>query len=80
MIWKLMLLVVVVTAVWFGFRYAERLGATKQAALHRRKGGGGVKASRGAPAEAESMIECSVCGVYMTAGQVANCGRGDCPY
>ena len=79
MIWKLVMLVALVAAVWFGFRYAERLGAVRQAAL-RRGGGGAGKASGGAPAEAENMIECPVCGVYAAPDQAANCGRGDCPY
>jgi hypothetical protein len=31
-------------------------------------------------AEAEDMIECSVCGAYVAARGAVSCGRGDCPY
>ncbi|HEX3499878.1 MAG TPA: hypothetical protein VHT04_11200 [Stellaceae bacterium] len=36
---------------------------------------------RGAPAiEAEDMVKCRACGVYVTAAGASNCGRPDCPW
>ncbi len=81
---KLMLLVAVIGAVWYGFKFISRLQEARE--LEAKKTGGRrakpkrsgpTRASRG---EAETMIECPVCKTYVAARGAGSCGRADCPY
>ena len=79
---KLIVLVAVVAAAWFGIRYlqirseAPRRGA-RSAAPERPPASG---ARPGGPAAAtEDLVKCPVCATYVTRG-ARSCGRADCPY
>jgi hypothetical protein len=80
---KILVLVAVIALIWFGFRWFERWQKeTKTAAEKKgsRLGGGTAAPSRGAPAEAEEMTACRVCGTYVAAGAARACGRPNCPF
>lgn len=93
---KIILLALVIGAVWFGWRWVNRvqeIGRARNAARrqdapppHGRRDGtaGGASArSTGAsvPAmEAEDMEKCPECGAYVAPRSAVSCGRPACPY
>jgi len=62
---KILVLVAIIAAIVYGFRWLERNGKSKMA----RRG-----------AAAEDMAECPVCGAYIAVAGTADCGRDGCPY
>jgi uncharacterized protein len=78
---KLIFTVVIIAAVWYGFKWLDRLGKERRGELDasRRSGGGGGEGAP--PAEsAQEMVKCRVCGIFVAASGTGDCGRGDCPY
>ena len=81
---KILTLVGILAIVWFAVRLLGKVQRQREAALHRHggdrsrpaRGGGG---DRKAPSEdAQEMVKCPVCGVYVAAGS-ARCGTPGCP-
>jgi len=68
---KLVVLVAIIAAVWYGFKFLGRLDEKRKAEIKR----GAAKGH-----DAEAMVECPVCGIYVSAQDAGNCGRADCPY
>ena len=69
---KLLLLVLVVAAAWYGFKLVGRLDRQRKR-----------KRAENKKRDAESigkMDQCPVCGTYVVAGRAASCGRAGCPY
>lgn len=82
---KILVLVAIVAAVWYGFKFLSRLDETRksEAKLREREGGkapGRRAAKRRSEPEAEDMVLCPVCRAYVPARGTSNCGRADCPY
>jgi len=84
---KLLVLVAVVAAVWYGFKLIGRLDARRKAEARRHGGdktlGGRFRRGRAAPpapGEAEDLVACPTCRAYVAARNPARCERGDCPY
>ncbi len=76
---KLLLTVIAIALVWFGFKYWNRMVLRGDRERRREvpAGGHGTKAE----AEAvEDMVECRVCGSYVPAQRPRRCGRPDCPF
>jgi hypothetical protein len=75
---KLLLLLLVIAAVWFGFRYMGRVDAVRRALreeLARRQ-----QPQKAPRVEAEDLVSCSACGAYVSARGASRCGRADCPW
>ncbi|MSO70490.1 MAG: hypothetical protein EXQ88_00480 [Alphaproteobacteria bacterium] len=66
---KLLLLIVAVLAVWYGFKLYRRLEAARRAELR--------KSSR--PPMRLDTVECTRCGTHVAAGAREDCERKDCP-
>jgi uncharacterized protein len=90
---KLLVLLLIIGGVWYGFKYAGRLQDRRAArawardALDRgRKAGRRAKrpgddAEPVAPAsDASDLSLCPACQAYVPARGATNCGRPDCPY
>ena len=83
---KIIVLVGIVAAVWYGFKLLTRLQeARKTDAKLRQNTAKRPGAARGAardeaPIEAEDMVQCPVCQAYVPARGASSCGRDDCPY
>lgn len=92
---KLLFLALVIGAVWFGWRWYNRVGAIGRERMRerdqRRTGhggghGGGHGAAGGnvnqrAPqSSAEDMEKCPECGAYVAPRSAVSCGRPGCPY
>jgi len=77
---KLLVLIVIVMAVWYGFKFIGELDRLRKAAL-RQQAQGKAKAPRAEGAlQAEDMIKCRVCGTYMPSTGAKSCGKPNCPY
>jgi hypothetical protein len=78
---KFVVLVILILAVWYGFKYVGRVEEVRQT-LKRARDAAQRGAARGAPTkiEAEDMIKCRACDAYVAARGAAKCGRGDCPW
>ena len=80
---KLLFTILVIAAVWYGFkmlaRWQERRenadGAERAPARRRRR-----RRETAAAPEAEDMVACALCGTYVAAQGARSCGRADCPY
>ena len=83
---KLLVLILVIAAVWYGFKYLSRLDAKRKAdkKLRERDSGTAARSRGAAPAatetDAEDMVQCPTCGAYVAARGTTSCGRADCPY
>jgi uncharacterized protein len=69
---KILLLVLVVAGVWFGFKYLSRADTRPKERVRSKPGDGGD------PAAVEDMVRCAVCGAYQARG-AGPCQRQDCP-
>lgn len=86
---KLLLLVAVIAAVWYGFKWFERERRVEKGGRRpversfgeRLRKSFRVKEPGSAPAEpVEDTEKCPVCGVYVSVVASEPCGRADCPY
>ena len=68
---KILFTVILIAAVWYGFKIIGRIGAGKGAADEQ---------VTKKDASAQDMKKCPVCDAYVSAAAPANCGREDCPY
>lgn len=68
---KLLVLMGVILVVWYGFKLVSRLEAARKA-----KGGQELKAQ----GDSMDTVKCSVCGIFLAADFLSNCGREGCPY
>lgn len=79
---KLLLLVVIAAAVWYGARWWRRLSVGRRAAevRHARKGAPhGRAAADGPDLPTEDLVKCAVCGVYVPARGAPPCALPECP-
>ena len=67
---KLIVLIAIVTAVWYGFRFIGRLAALQRAV---------ERNTRPARRSVEDMVKCKICGDYVPASGVASCAKPNCP-
>lgn len=91
---KLLVLISIIGAVWYAFRlvgrfqkererqgsFDERKAARKKAAPKKKPEKKGGLWPRKTEVEAEDMVECRVCGAYVSSSAPKSCGRSDCPY
>ena len=70
---KLIILIAIVSAVWYGFRFIGHIAAERRA-LQR-----AAERNRPARSGVEDMVKCRVCGDYVPATGVTSCDRGNCP-
>lgn len=71
---KLLLLIAVLTAVWYGFRLIGRLAAERKALQRQGRRAGGANAGG-----VEDMVKCRLCGDYVPASGVVSCAKANCP-
>ncbi len=83
---KLIVLVAVVAAVWYGFKFVSRLQDARRADAVGREGAGkkpkNADRDTGNPGriDAEDMVQCPNCEAYVSGRGATKCGRPDCPY
>ncbi|HSY85775.1 MAG TPA: hypothetical protein VLA85_04335 [Verrucomicrobiae bacterium] len=86
---KLFWLILIIAAVWYGFKYLGRIDqARKRAAVDavraaaaragaQRTAG---RQARGDLAQVEDTVKCRVCAAYVPVRSPSRCGRTDCPF
>jgi hypothetical protein len=77
---KLAVLVGIIVAIWYGFKFVGQLDKARKQAKGdnkppRQSGGGG-----GSTPEVEDTVQCPTCGAYVVAKTASPCERPDCPY
>ena len=80
---KLFLLIAVIAAVWYGFRFIGEIDRARRQALKRARQGsqkGAGTQARSDVAKVEETLKCKVCGAYVPARQPSRCARSDCPF
>lgn len=86
---KLLILVIAVAAVWYGFKAFDRRRRVEEGG--RRTGERSMgerlrksmrgKEGRGADAgDIEDTEKCPTCGAFVSVAGIQNCGKKDCPY
>ena len=85
---KLLFTIVVVMAIWHGFKWLARLQEDQLANRERARKGRRATASAGTPnvssrsdeIDSEDMIKCPICETYVSTTAAVSCGRDGCPY
>lgn len=85
---KLLLLVGVIAAVWFGWRWLSRVQAIGREKLNRQDDGrptarpdaAAATSAHSRPRDAEDMEKCAECGAWVAPALAGPCGRPGCPY
>lgn len=81
---KILVLVAIVAAVWYGFKWVSRLQAARDAEAKTQGKRAAKRRAPGRPSapadDAEDMVQCPVCRAYVQARGASSCGRSDCPY
>lgn len=73
MIAKLLVLIVVVAIVWYGFRVVSRGNRPRTGPAPR-------KPAERSLEDAQDTTRCAVCGTFVPDGAARDCGRDGCPY
>ncbi|MBI1779153.1 MAG: hypothetical protein HYR63_27785 [Proteobacteria bacterium] len=73
---KLLVLAAIIAAVWYGYRWINRVELLRRQAAARGEPAMGKRPS----APSETMVACSTCGTYVAPRAARSCGRSDCPY
>ncbi len=80
---KLLVLAAILAAVWYGFKFVGRLDRMRKEEIKNR----GKRADAGDDgpddptlADTEEMVQCPVCGVFLSPKDTRSCGKPDCPY
>lgn len=91
---KILFLILVIGAVWFGWRWYNRIQAVGRERLRERERRGEAPTARRPSAgifsgtrqdaarqdAAEDMEKCPECGAYVAPRSAVSCGRPACPY
>lgn len=83
---KILFTIMVVLAVWYGYRWIGRVHARRRVELDEQMRREMRQASKrrpdrsGGATKAEDLVPCGTCGSYVPARGPRNCGRADCPY
>lgn len=77
---KILLTVAVVAVIWFAFRYFARVAQVRERTRNSQGGNDRRPSEPAADIQAETMVECRVCGTWQPARGAKACGRADCPY
>ncbi|RED53693.1 hypothetical protein [Aestuariispira insulae] len=85
---KLIVLVAVIAAVWYGFKYVGRLqniekGQRKSGEptlSERMRRAAGKRTGHRDPEVIEDTQECPVCKTFVSVGSVSHCGKSNCPH
>jgi len=74
---KLLVLIAIISAIWFGFRLLGQIERSRRDAERREKEQARMRPK--APRQVADMVKCSVCGAFTAAGS-KSCGKPGCPF
>ena len=73
---KLLVLVAIISAIWFGFRLLGQIERGRREAARRENEQGRV--NRAQSRQVDDLVKCRVCGIF-TARSAKSCGKPGCP-
>lgn len=76
---KLAVLIGIVAAVWYGFKFIGKLDKNRKQAQANKPPRQSSGAGGNTP-EVEDTVQCPTCGAYVVAKTASACERPDCPY
>jgi len=74
---KLLVLVAIISAIWFAFRLIGQIDRNRREAARKEKEQGRV--NRTQSGQVDDMVKCAVCGTFTTRGG-KSCGKAGCPF
>jgi hypothetical protein len=74
---KLLVLVAIISAIWFGFRLLGQIDRNRREAARKEKEEGRV--NRAQSRQVDDMVKCKVCGTFTPRGS-KSCGKSGCPF
>ena len=74
---KLLVLVAIISAIWFGFRLLGQIDRNRREAARKEKEEGRV--NRAQSRQVDDMVKCEVCGTFTPRGS-KSCGKPGCPF
>ncbi len=74
---KLLVLVAIISAIWFGFRLLGQIDRNRREAARREKEQARVQ--RTPSRQVDDMVKCEVCGTFTARGS-KSCGKAGCPF
>jgi hypothetical protein len=79
---KLIVLIGIIAAVWYGFRFLGAVDRARRQAERtaRQAPRQAQRQTRADVANVEDTLKCRVCGAYVPARQPSRCARSDCPF
>jgi uncharacterized protein len=78
---KLIFTAIIVAAVWYGFKYVNRLSEERRDKIDQQnKPLKSARKKKPRGEDAEDMVACTVCGTFVAPSSATDCGRSDCPY
>lgn len=84
---KLIVLIGIITAIWYGFRLVGALDRARRQAERMAQQGARQAPGQAPPsqrradvANVEDTVKCRACGAYVPARQPSRCNRSECPF
>ncbi|MGH6929998.1 MAG: hypothetical protein ACREEV_16900 [Dongiaceae bacterium] len=74
---KILILVAIISAVWFGFRLLSQLDRQRRDVARKEKER--ARGQRPPPRQVDDMVKCDVCGTFIARGSTG-CGKPTCPF
>jgi len=74
---KLLVLVAIISAIWFGFRLLGQIDRSRREASRREKEQARVQRTQSR--QVDDMVKCAVCGTFTARGS-KSCGKAGCPF
>jgi uncharacterized protein len=74
---KILVLIAIISAIWFGFRLLGQLDRQRRDAARKEKER--TRPQGPTPRQVDDMLKCDVCGTFIARGS-KGCGRPGCPF
>ena len=74
---KLLVLVAIISAIWFGFRLLGQIDRSRREAARKEKEQARVQPKQSR--QVDDMVKCAVCGAFSARGS-KSCGKVGCPF
>lgn len=73
---KILLLIAIISAIWFGFRLLSQLDRQRRDVARKKEG---RARAQGTPRQVDDMVKCDVCSTFVARGS-GDCGKPGCPF
>jgi hypothetical protein len=74
---KILILVAIISAIWFGFRLLSQLDRQRREVARKEKKR--TRTQQATPRQVDDMVKCDVCSTFIARGS-GDCGKPGCPF